>query len=79
MSTKIEDMSKTDMKCPACGEPLYYNPATSGEVENPNVPDEDRQYEKSNVVEAIELRCARCWAHIYIADSQAIEHGLYDE
>ena len=78
MSTIIEDMSKTDMKCPACGELLYYNPTTGGEVENPNVPDKERQYENANVVEAIELRCKKCWSQIYISDLQAIEHRLFD-
>ncbi len=77
--TTIEDMSKTDMKCPACDEPLYYNPATGGEIENPNVPDETRTFESKNIVESVELRCSKCWSLIYISVSQAVQHGLFDE
>ena len=79
MSNTIDNMSKTeDMKCPACGEDLYFNPATSGEIENPNVPDKERTFESRNVVEAYELRCKKCWSTVWISESQTISHGLFD-
>lgn len=72
----IEDMVETDLKCPACGEKLYHNPYTSGELVNPTVDTMAEDYPDADITEGFEFRCKKCWADITISEDQMEEHGI---
>ena len=75
--TTIEDMEKTDIKCPACEELLYHNVTTSSELINPNIDDMMDNMPDEHITESISLRCKGCWAEVWISEEQAKKHGLF--